>query len=256
MNFDVGVFGPKNQANRSIGRAAELMWLNLGGNIPKVSSCGIMGNPLFNCFPENIDALPPGWKGLNEEYDFKKDESIIYTLSLMGGPPGSFTLRSTEFGPGGYRSYQKSGGSGMGKRLNKEGIPGPHNWLEYQTPSLWAGKAGAFTFIMLPEMAQHLYEFGFKSKDEIYEWLYQQSFIPYKEYKRHSAPGWYGGRYSPIEITSGKPWDELPDDFMIPLVSDPYENCIIVTGGGEETSHWVNGRMTFGDPVHSIDAWR
>ena len=84
MNFDVGMLGPGNQANRSIGRAAELMWINLGGNIPKVTSCGIMGNPLFNCFPENIDALPPGWKGVNEEYDFQKDESVIYVLGMRG----------------------------------------------------------------------------------------------------------------------------------------------------------------------------
>ncbi len=38
MNCDVGMLGPGNQANRSIGRAAELMWCNLGGNIIPVQN--------------------------------------------------------------------------------------------------------------------------------------------------------------------------------------------------------------------------
>ena len=257
MNFDVGLLGPKNQANRSIGRAAELMWCNLGGNIPKVTSCGIMGNPLFNCFPENTDALPPGWKGVNEEYGFNRDESVIYVLGMRGGPPGSFKFHSTGFGPGGYRSFQKSGGGGgLARRLGKEGVPGPHNWLEYEVPALWADREGGFNFIILPEMAQHLYEAGFKSKDDIYEWLYKASFIPYKEYKSRASPGWHAGAYHPIEKISGKPWDQLSDDYMVPLVDDPYENCVIVAGGGEETSHWVNGRTPNADPAYSIDAWR
>ena len=256
MNFDVGMLGPGNQANRSIGRAAELMWINLGGNIPKVTSCGIMGNPLFNCFPENIDALPPGWKGVNEEYDFKKDESVVYVLGMRGGPPGSLTFSSTKFSPGRYRTLQKSGSGGMAKRLGVEGIPGPHNWLEYQVPSLWAGKEGGYNFIILPEMAQHLYESGFKSKDDVYQWLYKSSFMPFSEYRKHASPDFRTGGWRGVEKLSGKPWKELPDDFMVPAVDDPYQNCIIVSGGGEETSHWVNGRTPNADPAYGIDVWR
>ncbi|UCD09377.1 MAG: hypothetical protein JSU79_01670 [Dehalococcoidales bacterium] len=256
MNFDVGMLGPGNQANRSIGRAAELMWINLGGNIPKVTSCGIMGNPLFNCFPENSDALPPGWKGVNEEYDFKKDESIVYVIGMRGGPPGSLTFSSTEFSPGRYRTLMKSGSGGMAKRLGVEGIPGPHNWFEYQVDSLWAGKEGGYNFIILPEMAQHLYEAGFKSKDEVYQWLYESSFMPFSEYRKHASPDFRTGGWRGVEKTSGKPWKELPDDYMVPAVDDPYQNCIIVSGGGEETSHWVNGRTPNADPAYGIDVWR
>jgi len=256
MNFDVGMLGPGNQANRSIGRAAELMWINLGGNIPKVTSCGIMGNPLFNCFPENIDALPPGWKGVNEEYDFGRDESVVYVLGMRGGPPGSLTFSSTEFSPGRYRTLQKSSTGGIAKRLGVEGIPGPHNWLEYQVPSLWAGREGGYNFIILPEMAQHLYEAGFKSKDEVYQWLYDSSFMPFSEYRKHASPDFRTGGWRGVEKTSGKPWKELPDDYMVPAVDDPYQNCIIVSGGGEETSHWVNGRTPNADPAYGIDVWR
>jgi hypothetical protein len=254
MNFDVGIFGPGNQANRSIARAGELMWRNFGGNIPNVTNVGVMGCPLFNCIPEDLDSLPPGWKGMNEEYDFKKDESIIYVMNLGRG--GTTNIRRTEFSPGGYRAFQKSGHGGIARRLGVKGIPGPHNFLEYMLSELWAGREGGITFLMLPQMARHLYDYGFKSKDEVYEWIYKASFRPLKEYRLHSWTDVHSLSWTGIESTSGKPWKELPDDHLVPFVNDPYENCIIVTGGGEEYPQWVGARRPGGDPAYGIDAWR
>jgi hypothetical protein len=248
MNHDIGVLGPGNPTNRSIGRAAELMWRNFGGNIQTVTNCGFMGNALSNCIPENSDALPPGWKGLNEEYDFKKNESAVVVF-MMGN------MQGTQFSPGGYRAFQKSGHGGIARRLGVKGKPGPHNWIEYLLPGFWTGSEGGITFLMLPEMAQHLYEYGFKSKDDVYDWLYKKSFMTVGQYRTHSWPdvntlGWVG-----IEKTSGKHWKELPDDYMVPAMNGPFDNCVIVTGGGEELSYWMSGR-TSGDMAYSIDAWR
>jgi hypothetical protein len=254
MNCDVGIFGPGNPANRSIARAAELMWRNFGGNVPNVTNCGVMGAPLFNCIPEDLDALPPGWKGLNEEYDFKKSESIVYVANLGRG--GTTNIHRTEFSPGGYRAFQKSGHGGIARRLGVKGIPGPKNWLEYMLPELWAGREGGITFLMLPQMARHLYDCGFKSKDEVYEWIYKQSFRTMKEYRTHSWPDVQTNAWLGIEKSSGKPWKELPDDYLVPFVNDPYENCIIVTGGGEEYPQWLGARRPMGNPAYSIDVWR
>ena len=254
MNCDVGIFGPGNPANRTIGRAAELMWRNFGGNIPNVTNCGVMGAPLFNCIPEDLDALPPGWKGLNEEYDFKKTESIIYVMNLGRG--GTTNIHRTEFSPGGYRAFQKSGHGGIARRLGVKGIPGPKNWLEYMLTEIWAGREGGITILMLPQMARHLYDYGFKSKDEVYEWIYKQSFRTMKEYRTHSWPDVQTNAWLGIERSSGKPWKELPDDYLVPFVNDPYENCIIVTGGGEEYPQWLGARRPGGNPAYSIDAWR
>jgi len=124
-----------------------------------------MGAPLFNCIPEDLDALPPGWKGLNEEY-------------------------------------------------------------------------------------------GFKSKDEVYEWIYKASFKPMKDYRTHSWPDVQTNSWLGIERTSGKPWKELPEDYMVPFVNDPYENCIIVTSGGEEYPQWLGSRRPGSSSAYSIDAWR
>jgi hypothetical protein len=249
MNFEVNVLGAGNQANRSLGRAADLMFRNLGGNIPSVNNCGVFGGSLTNCFPENAGALPPGWKGLNEEHDFKKNESVLI--------PCGVTNHGTQFSPGGYRAFQKSGHGGIARRLGVKGIPGPHNWLEYIIPGLWAGGEGGITIIMLPEMAQHLYEYGFKSKDEVYEWIYKQSFTTMKEYRTHSWPDMRTNAWMGIERTSGKPWKELPDDYMVPFINNPYENCIIVTGAGEEMALYGGGRGgVSSDNAYSIDVWR
>jgi len=248
MNFDTNVFGPGNPANRSIGRAAELMWRNLGGNIPNVTNCGVWGNGLNNCFPENDDALPPGWASLREEYDFKKDESCVVSLHM------GFSTRNTEFMPGGYRELQKSGHGGIARRLGVKGIPGPHNWMEYFIDHLWVDGEGGKTFLMLPEMARDLQLYGFKSKDEVYEWLYEKSFMTLKEYRTHQSPDVWTNGWKAVEPRSGKHWLELNEDYMVPAVADPYQNCIIVTGGGEEMALWTGGRGR--ESAYSIDVWR
>jgi len=254
MNCDVGIFGPGNPANRSIGRAAELMWRNFGGNVPNVTNCGVMGAPLFNCIPEDVDSLPPGWKGLNEEYDYSKDESIIYVMNLGRG--GTTNIHRTEFSPGGYRALQKSGHGGIARRLGVKGIPGPHNFFEYMLTELWAGREGGITFLMLPQMARHMYDLGFKSKDEIYEWLQKKSYVTMKEYRTHSWPDVQTNAWLGIEPTSGKPYKELPDDYMVPMISDPYDSCIIVTGGGEEYPQWLGARRGAGNLAYNIDYWK
>ncbi len=256
MNFGYGMLDPGNPTNMSIGRAYQLMGINLGGAIPGVTRMNAIGNP-FNtggtCFAENADGLPPGWKGLNEEYGFKKDESVVMCMN------GLFGIQGRQFSPGGYRALQKSGHGGIARRLGVKGIPGPHNWLEYLVPGLWANQEGGWTFIMVPEMARHLYEYGFKSKDEVYEWLWKKSFVTVVEYRNYSwtdirTNGWTG-----IESTSGKSWKELPDDYMVPAAGDDPRNFLIIVGGGEEeVCLELGGRLagTVVDPVFSIDAWR
>ncbi len=252
MNVGCGMMGPGNPANSTIGRTYQLIARNLGGAIPGVNRMASLNSPFANggtCFAENADGLPPGWEGLNEEYGFKKDESVVLVMNAGG-------MQHQGFRPGGYRALQKSGHGGMARRLGVKGIPGPHNWLEYILPGLWSQREHGWTFVMIPEMAQHLYEYGFKTKYEVYEWLYEQSFEPLKQFKLRSGPdvetnGWLG-----IEKISGKHWKELDDDYMVPLMDGPFDNCIIVAGGEEDDSQQMGGRGVGPSSVYSIDAWR
>jgi len=107
---------------------------------------------------------------------------------------------------------------------------------------------------MIPEMAQHLVDLGFKTKDSVYEWLWKQSFEPLKTYRNRSWPDFRRNGWMGIEKTSGKPWKELPDDYMVPSQGDdPFENVIIVAGGQEEAAVEIFGGR---GATFSVDAWR
>jgi len=258
MNIGYGMLDPGNPANSTIGRTYQLMAINLGGAIPGVNRMNAHGSP-FNrggmCFAENPDALPPGWKGLNEEHGYSKDESVVMVICEP-----AVSVQGSQFAPSSYRGLQGRGYGGMAARLGVEGKVGPHNWLEYLIPGLWANRADTpMTFLMASQMAQDLYEYGFKSKEEVYEWLWKKSLIPVSDYKKY---GWYdaktnGGRA--IEDTSGKPWNDLPDDYKVPaLGKKPFDNCIIVSGTGEEVCLELGGRGFFSGiyPIYHIDPWR
>lgn len=247
MNHDVNILGPGNPANRALGRVSDLMWRNLGGEIPSVNNCGVFGSALTNVFPENAEALPPGWEGLNEECDYKKDESVLVRVGM-----GLSGMESAAWMPGQYREFQKSGHSGIARRLGVKGVPGPHNFLEY-IRGFWVDGEGGFTFLMLPELANHLYEAGFKSKEQVYEYIYERSKMPLKEYRLHSVPDVWTNAWRGKEPKSGKPWLELPDDYMVYACPDPWANNIIVMGAGEEQLHWMRGALR---DAYSIDEWR
>jgi len=250
MNAGIGMMDPGNPANTTIGRTYQLMAINLSGATSGINRLSNFGNP-FNtggtCFAENVDALPPGWKGLNEEFGFEKNESAVMVVNGPG------MLGAGGWPPGGYRALQKSGHGGIARRLDVKGTPGPHNFLEYMVPELWANREGARTLVLMPQMAKHLFELGFKSKDDVYEWLWKKSFEPLGKFRLRAGPdlstnGWMG-----IESTSGKHWKELSDDYMVPAGgNDPQGNCIIIGGGEDETLMVLNGRGT----AYSIDAWR
>jgi hypothetical protein len=75
-----------------------------------------------------------------------------------------------------------------------------------------------------------------------------------REYRTHQSPDVWTNGWKAIEPTSGKPWKELDEDYMIPACPDPFTNCAIVTGGGEEMALWTGGRGR--DTGYSIDNWR
>ncbi len=255
MNVTYGRFGPGNPPNKTIGRVGSLLLRNLGGfkdSISAVSVTVTYNNPITNggfIFAEYAEGLPPGWKGLNEELGFRKDESIIMTCSP------SFWGLGQEHMPGVYRSLQRTGHGAIARFLDVKGITGPHNYLEFLTKDIWACREGGFTLILVPQMAKDLYDYGFKSKDEIYEWIWKRSFEPVKDYRMRGRPDEHTNGWMAIEKTSGKHWKELPDDYMVPAGGDvPFGSyCIIVCDGQETACDRFSGGH---GQAYSIDAWR
>ncbi len=251
LNVGVGHLGPGSPVNGPIGRSYQLMAVNLSGATPGVNRMGCHGNPMNNggmCFGEDASRLPPGWDGLNVEAGFEKNESVVMVMQTFGGVVGS------QFSPGGYRALQKSGHGGIARKFGVKGTPGPHNWLNYIVPGIWVGREGGTTIIMVPELAQHLVDLGFKTKDEVYDWLWKKSFEPLGEYRKRSWPDFARNGWIGIEKTSGKPWKELSDDYMVPVAGDePFQSCVIVAGGDEEAAVEIHGGR---GECFSIDYWR
>ena len=246
------IFAPCNPANKTIGRVGSLLWRNLGGYKETITTITMMGNPTTNggfIFAEYAEGLPKGWKGLNEELGYSKDESI-----LMPGGGGGWGMGQQHM-PGVYRSLQRTGHGAIARFLNVKGTPGPHNYLEYLIKDIWTTHEGGFTLILPQQVAQDLCDYGFKSKQSIYEWIWKQSFEPVGKYRMRgmgdfTTNGWLG-----IEKTSGKPWRDLPDDYMVPVGGDdPFGSYNILIVDMEETAP---GRMGGGHgQAYSIDAWR
>jgi hypothetical protein len=252
MNVSYGRFSIGNPANKTLGRVSSLMWRNLGGYKESVTTIMTYGNAVLNggfIIAEYAEALPPGWKGLNEELGYKKDESV-----LMVAAPQQWGLGQTHM-PGVYRSLQRTGHGAIARYLGVKGVPGPHNYLEFLSKDIWACREGGFTLILVPQMAMDLYNYGFKTKQQIYEFLWKKAFEPLKDYRMRGTPdestnGWMG-----IERTSGKHWKELPDDYMVPVGgANPFNAYNVIVCDGQETA---SERFSGGHgQAFSIDAWR
>jgi hypothetical protein len=162
MNSGIGALGPFNEANAVIGRSWTFISKNLGGigGIPKVNYLGAFGNGLNYtnlCFAENEEGLPKGWKPMHVQKGYQPDES---TVSIFAG----FELYS---------------GVGPSAVSNHENIK---NRLEqYFKPSTVFYRSVGFglraVVLVTPQAANALVNEGFKTKDELRQWLGENTFL-------------------------------------------------------------------------------
>ena len=105
------------------------------------------------------------------------------------------------------------------------------------------------------QIRKDLCDYGFKTKQEIYEWIWKRSFETVAEYRMRGMGDFVTNGWLGIEPTSGKPWKELSDDYMVPAGgTDPFQNYNIVLCNMEETAV---ARFSGGHgQAFSIDAWR
>jgi hypothetical protein len=252
MNVTNNIFGPGNPPNKALGRLGSLLWRNLGGYKESVTTITTIGSPGTNggfMLAEYAEGLPKGWKGLNAELGYKKSESVLMSIR-----PGAWGL-GQEHMPGVYRSLQRTGHGAIARYLGVKGIVGPHNYLEFLCKGIWATKEDGFTIAMPPQIAQDMYDYGFKTKQSIYEFFWKKSFEPLKDYRMRGRPDEHTNGWMGIEKTSGKHWKELPDDYMVPAGGDnPFRSYNVIVFNMEETA---TARFSGGHGEHySIDAWR
>ena len=229
MNMSIGTFGPFNHANASIGNAWTLISRNLGnGGAPGRKYMGSQGqghNYTNLCFGEREERLPPGWNPFHVQKGFKPEDSVI---SMFSG-----------------WSWSNIGGFETNKSKTIK------RFFTYET-----GCCGQ-TIVLDPLTADLLYKEGFKSKEQLNQWL--------KENVMHAREEYWGEVFGvspghPKELEMAKSgvepyasWLKLPEGAVIPVPRGVDVNIMIA--GGETNPYWQGGTLRY-ITSSSVDEWR
>jgi len=220
MNYGIGAMGPFVQPNATIGRAWTLMSRNLdGGGIPGETYMGTQGNVINYSnliIPENEKDNP--WGPFHVQRGFKPDDNVV-----------SFFF--------GFGIQQGQGGRGLGIKP----IPHFHEAMSHNA-SPFASLFGVLV-VLDPLVANGLVELGFKTKDDLADWLQKNTTTTLKEVKSSLFS------YPP----RGPEAAGLMDDSVFPKWHSPEAFNFIVCGGQTNPYHQI-GNMSYRMSV-SIDKW-
>ena len=225
MDAGIGVLGPYNHANATIGRAFGLLSQNLqGGSVPGESYMGSLGNwyAYTAAFPENEERSP--WEPLHVQHGFKQTDS---TVSVFFG--GWYTQ------------------SGYGPR---------ETWKEKFIRCLTAAEHHVPPLIVLdPIAARGFVELGFDKKRDLINWCAENARLPAREYWDNQ---WIQTLVRPLAVTGVEPYatrlKAKPDE---PVQMFLPEDINIVVAGGETQGAWkMFGGSLRKHAMVSVDAWR
>ena len=223
MDSGIGVLGPFNHANATIGRAYNLLSQNLqGGCVPGETYMGSLGNWMnySACFPEAEERSP--WQPFHVEKGFKKDESVA---SVFFG--GRYML------------------AGFGPR---------ETWQE-EFRRVFAGceQHLAPLFVMDPITARGFVDLGFDTREKLARWFSENGRLSAREYWDNQ---WVQTLLRPLAVAGVEPYASKykasPDEQV--RLFEPAEISIAVAGG-ETQGAW---RMFGGRYIKSVsvDKWR
>ncbi|HTZ99505.1 MAG TPA: hypothetical protein VMB02_04175 [Candidatus Aquilonibacter sp.] len=220
MNYGIGAMGPFNQANAVIGRAWTLMSKNLdGGGIAGETYMGSQGNIInYNnlIIPENEKDSP--WPPFHVQKGFKPTDNVV-----------SFFF--------GFCVTQGQGGRGLGVKP----IPLYHEAMSYNAGP-FASMFGAM-YLLDPLVANGLVELGYKTKDDLADWLQKNTTISVKDVKSMLFSG----------LPRGPQSAGLTDDSIVPKWPTPASFTFIVVGGQTNPYHQL-ANMSY-RVSSSIDKW-
>ncbi|MBT3551541.1 MAG: hypothetical protein HOO19_18090 [Rhodospirillaceae bacterium] len=225
MSDGIGAMGPHNHANVSIGRAYNLLSVNLqGGSEPGDTYMGSLGNPMNYAltFPEAEERSP--WQPLHVQRGFKAEDS---TVSVFFG--GRYHI------------------AGFGPR---------ETWAEQFKRAIAACQHNLPpTLIVDPITARQFVDLGFDSKEKLSAWIAENGTLPAVEYWDDL---WVQTLQLPMAKAGVEPYAaklKAADDEEVSLFEAKDINIVVT--GGETQGAWklLAGRLAEGATV-SIDDWR
>jgi hypothetical protein len=223
MHSGIGVMGPYNHANTTIGRAYGLLSQNLqGGSVPDDTYMGSLGNWLAYTavLPEAEERSP--WQPLHVQKGFKPTDSIASIFF------------------GGWYMH-----AGYGPRAT---------WQEKMRHSLAAVEQYSEPlFVMDPIVARGFVDLGFDTKEKLIAWCADNALMTAREYWDNQ---WIQYLMRPRAVAGVEPYASRlkaqPDEVI--AIFEPSQIHVVVAGG-ETQGAWkmISGSLR---ATVSIDAWR
>jgi hypothetical protein len=218
MNYGIGAMGPFAQPSAAIGRAWTMLSKNLSNSgIPGQTYLGTLGNGVnYNnlIIAENEKNSP--WAPFGVQKGFKQDENVVSVFL-------------------GFSISQGQGGIGLGVKP----VPQYHEAIAWNCMPF--GPLFGALVVMDPLVAQGLVELGFKTKEQLADWLQKNQLISAK----NARSTLFAGRWVPDA--------NMPDDTMIPYYQRPDAYNFVVVGGQTNPYHMV-ANMSYRVSI-SIDKW-
>jgi hypothetical protein len=239
LSSGFGLLGPDalHPAGGLIGRALRLLLQNVGGAVPGVGTMSQFGGMRYTnaVFAEDEEGLPPGWDPLSVEY-FGVPRNVnslaLYTVSSAT----NITRRGT------------------GKEApEEEALQSLYRIAAYlEAPNVNGLKgydAGAPGILLLSSIAaRQLANLGW-TKEDIKEFLWENSTIPFSKLKRTGLLNYI--------IESGIDPRNMPEPW--PITRRARNLMIVVTGGRHPTqAYWMQGAhgpKTVSAPILLPAAW-
>jgi hypothetical protein len=222
MHSGIGVMGPYNHANATIGRAYGLLSQNLqGGSVPGETYMGSLGNwyAYTSVLPEAEERSP--WPPLHVQKGFKATESIASVFF------------------GGWYTH-----AGYGPRAT---------WQEKMRHALAAVEQYSPPLLVMdPIVARGFVNLGFDTKDKLIDWCAENGRLTAREYWDNQSIQ----LLRPKALAGVEPYASRlkakPEELI--TIFEPSEINIVVAGG-ETQGAWkmISGSLR---ATASIDAWR
>ncbi|HLJ27043.1 MAG TPA: TlpA disulfide reductase family protein [Candidatus Angelobacter sp.] len=209
------VFSNVARANSTLGRALQLILLNIGGGRPDGIDMSALGNPgkFSYCIAENEEQSP--WEPLHVERGLKSTQSA---LTLFAGDP-----------PRGVSEHNAQRGTTILKTISR------------QLATVWSYRMCMMfeaVVVLCPEHVKTLHRDGF-SKQQVKEFLFANTGIPVRHYQDDPGEGTqFVSQYREITIDGERCYQKF---------RSPESLTIVVAGGTAGKFSAVIGSWSTGD---------
>jgi len=227
MNSSTGALGLYNNADALMGRAWSLVSMNAtGGSVPGHTYEGVQGNPMANIpavFAENVAGLPAGWKPLNVQKGFQKDDSVVSTFDGCQSQNTMMVLQDEDWE---WTLKRFVGGIGSPQR-------------------------GGKLLLIDPSVTPPMLRFGFDTKEKLIKWVKEN--VTYPQYHYWLDQEVINYKLGPARA-GREPyatWLKLSADAPVPYL----DNVEVVVVGGSGNIRWSVNECSYRKSV-KVDDWR